>query len=132
MQPARAHSGTSTTGFVENSAACVSSNANAPKPSPTSLRSTGCRRAVHGRWRSRARDGGVDPAVRRPMKPCHCSGLRSWGSSASKPITPRYKLLETAVYDEYARWCERGRPRGIPLLDCELSETAFADARKKG
>jgi hypothetical protein len=87
---------------------------------------------VHGRWRSRARDGGVDPAVRRPMKPCHCSGLRSWGSSASKPITPRYKLLETAVYDEYARWCERGRPRGIPLLDCELSETAFADARKKG
>ena len=30
---------------------------------------------------------------------------------------PSYNLLETAVYDEYARWCERGRPRGIPLLD---------------
>jgi hypothetical protein len=30
---------------------------------------------------------------------------------------PRYSLLETAEYDEYARWCERGRPRGIPLLD---------------
>lgn len=38
--------------------------------------------------------------------------------SASRPITPRSNLLETAEYDEYARWCERGRPRGIPLLDC--------------
>jgi hypothetical protein len=62
----------------------------------------------------------TSPAVRRPMKPCHCSGLRSWGSSASKPITPGYKLLETAVYDEYARWCERGRSRGPPLLDSLL------------
>jgi hypothetical protein len=25
--------------------------------------------------------------------------------------------VETAEYDEYARWCERGRPRGIPLPD---------------
>ena len=31
---------------------------------------------------------------------------------------PSYNLLETAVYDEYARWCERGKPQGIPLLDC--------------
>ena len=37
--------------------------------------------------------------------------------SSFKPIMPRCNLLETAEYGEYARWCERGRPRGIPLLD---------------
>jgi hypothetical protein len=45
-------------------------------------------------------------------------------SSISKPITPRCNLLETAEYDEYARWCERGKPRGIPLLDWKSASSA--------
>ncbi len=39
------------------------------------------------------------------------------GLVALSALTPIYNLLETAVYDEYARWCERGRPKGIPRLD---------------
>jgi hypothetical protein len=28
------------------------------------------------------------------------------------------QLSETAVVRKYAGWCERGKPQGIPLLDC--------------
>jgi hypothetical protein len=39
--------------------------------------------------------------------------------------------LETAEYDEYARWCERGRPRGIPLLDSSVRCRLVADSVEK-
>jgi len=45
-----------------------------------------------------------------------------WLSSTSQPTTPHGNLLETTEYAKYAWWCERGKPRGVLLLNSGRAE----------
>ena len=44
---------------------------------------------------------------------------------------PRYHLLETAEYDEYARWCERGSREAAPYSIIASQIAAGAGQNKR-
>src|ERR1700683_2793066 len=80
-------------------------------------------------WLRRAKGGGARPTANRPSGRCLTRGSTRSGWSGWPTIMPHWTLSETAVVrDPYARWCERGAPRGVPLLDSLAAACIVVDA----